>query len=161
MKSIRTFAILGAAASFSLAACSEGPREDYNPEATKKGERLTVENARIMLPAVDGNPAVAFFDLTYASGGGPTVKSVEIDGAGSAEIHATDTIDGKTTMGEAAPITLWPRQTLSFEPGGYHVMVMNPSEDIKAGAETNMTVTLSNEETITVAVPIQAAGEDR
>ena len=161
MKSLAYAVALVAGAALTLSACSEGPREGYDPEATKPKERLQIENARLILPAVSGNPAVVYFDLTYISGGGPTIEGVVVDGAQSAEIHATETVDGNTTMGKAIPLTLWANQKRTFEPGGFHIMVMGPSDTLKAGEETNVTVKLSNGEEFTAAVPIQAAGDDR
>ena len=145
-----------------LTACGGGGPEDTAPtEAAASVERLVGENARVVLPAVSGNPAVAYFDLTYNSGGGPTVTSVSVEGASMSEIHAMEEVDGMMTMGKAAPIALLGRIPVKFEPGGYHVMAMQPSADLEPGGTTSITVTLSTGEETTFPAEVRAPGEER
>ncbi|MCR2833858.1 copper chaperone PCu(A)C [Parerythrobacter lacustris] len=162
MKSGFTRAAIAAALTFGLAACGDATNsEGETAEAAKPKERIVVENARLVLPAVAGNPAAGYFDLTYMSGGGPVIESITVEGAGSSEIHAVDMIDGMMKMDKAAPISLMARTPVKFEPGGYHVMAMKPADTLKAGGKTNMTIKLSNGEEATVPLDIKAAGDER
>lgn len=162
MKSGFIHAAFAATFALGLASCGEAPTaESETADAAKPAERIVVENARLVLPAVAGNPAAGYFDLTYMSGGGPTIESITVEGAGSSEIHSVDMIDGMMKMDKASPIALMGRIPVKFEPGGYHVMAMQPSDTLKAGGTTNMTIKLSNGEEATVPMDIKAAGDER
>lgn len=59
-------------------------------------------------------------------------------GASSSEfdrvmIHRTIVKDGIAGMTHASPIELAPNASLSFAPGGYHLMLMNPKRMLRAG----------------------------
>jgi copper(I)-binding protein len=162
MKSGLKRAAIAAALTLGLAACGDSSTSGAETaEAAKPKERIVIENARLVLPAVAGNPAAGYFDLTYMSGGGPVIESITVEGIGKAEIHAVDTIDGMMKMDKAAPISLMARMPVKFEPGGYHVMAMQPSDTLKAGGKTDMTIKLSNGEEATVPLDIKAAGDER
>ena len=78
----RTFivATLGLA-TLGLAACSEQPAEvEQAPEGVAG---LTVDNARVVLPAVSGNPAAVYFDVTYEGDADATLSECLMSRASS------------------------------------------------------------------------------
>ncbi|MEZ5693469.1 MAG: copper chaperone PCu(A)C [Altererythrobacter sp.] len=158
MKRSTLFAAFVLAGSAALSACGSS---DEPAEEAKPAERLVAEGGKLVLPAVSSRPAAVYFDITYNSGGAPIMESASVEGAEKTQIHATDMKNGTAMMGEAAPISMLARQTIKFEPGGYHLMVMDPAESWKAGDSTNVTIKLDNGEETTFPVEIQAAGDER
>ena len=142
-----------------LAAC--GGTETAAPTATDDAAGLAISNARMVLPAVAGNPAAIYFDLENKGDRGVAVRKAQVDGAGRTEVHGTMEWDGKMEMSETGPQAVQAGETLKFEPGGLHVMVFDLSPDLVAGSTTAMTLTVAGGKAATFDVPIQAAGDDR
>lgn len=144
-----------------LAACSgeaDAPASEVQAPAT---QGLTVTNARLVLPPVAGNPAAVYFDLSYSGAGEVTLGSVTVEGAGMSMIHQTMEKDGAMMMMDAEPVALADGASVAFAPGGLHVMAMQPSADWKAGDKVNVTLSLSDGTSQTIAVDVRAAGEER
>ena len=152
-------AMMLAGTSLALAAC--GGAETEAPAATDDAAGLEIANARMVLPAVAGNPAAIYFDLKNNGERGVAVRKAEVAGAGKTEVHGTMEWDGKMEMSETGPQAVQPGETLKFEPGGLHVMVFDLSPDLVAGSETAMTLTVAGGKAATFNVPIQEAGDDR
>jgi len=54
-------------------------------------------------------------------------------GFGTVMIHRTVVKEGLTGMEHAPQIELLPNASLLFEPGGYHLMLLNPKRTLHAG----------------------------
>ncbi len=151
-------AILLAAFVPGLAACS-GVTEGETQAAAKAG--LAVSNARVVLAAVAGNPAAVYFDLSYSGAPGITLTGVTVEGAGMTMIHDYAESKGTMTMIMAESVALTNGTPVTFAPGGLHVMAMEPAASWKTGDTVNVTLTLSDGTSQTVAAPVRAAGEER
>jgi copper(I)-binding protein len=65
-------------------------------------------------------------------------ESITLDGArspdfGDVEMHRTSMENGKMRMRAEPQIVLEPDATVNFEPGGLHLMLMEPKRVLKAG----------------------------
>jgi periplasmic copper chaperone A len=151
-------AILLAACLPGLAACS-GANEGETQASAAAG--LTVSNARVVLAPVAGNPAAVYFDLSYSGAPGVTLTGVAVEGAGMTMIHDYAESKGTMTMIKAESVALTKGTPVTFAPGGLHVMALKPSATWKAGDKVNVTLTLSDGTSHTVAAAVRAAGEER
>lgn len=151
-------AILLAGTSLTLAACGN---DAETPTAANDAAGLAIANARLVLPAVEGNPGAVYFDLTNDGDRSVAVSKAEVEGAGRTEIHGTMEWSGKMEMSETGPQTVAKGATLKFEPGGLHVMAFDLKPELVAGGETSMTLGVAGGKSTTFKVPIQAAGDDR
>ncbi len=160
IKSNKLVAALLLSSSLALAGCggSEAPAEQ---ESAAGVPGLTVTDGRMVLNAVEGNPAAVYFKLDYEGDRGLSLRKAEVEGAESAMMHEYAENQGRREMMEALPIVIHKGTKLSFEPGGKHVMVMGLSPDLKAGGTTNVTLTVIGGGTLTFPVDIVAAGDDR
>ena len=145
------FAALGA---LSLGACkgeADKPAAAAStaPE-TKPG--VTATDARLVLPAIAGNPGAAYLTLDNQSKDVVTVAAVAIDGAGKTQFHTAD-------MKVADYVKAEPGTALAFAPGQLHVMVYDLDSKLVAGGETELTVTFSDGDKLSVPAKIQGAGE--
>jgi copper(I)-binding protein len=132
-----------------LAGCSQQTPSD--PDA-KPG--LSASDARLVLPAVSGNPGAAYFSVTNASDKETSLANVAIDGAGKTELH-------ETKAGSMAPLNwvqLAPGQTVTFAPGGKHVMAFGLDPKLKAGGTAEMTLVFSDGDKLSLPIKVEAAG---
>ena len=149
-----------AAAAFSVAACSDGgDASEAAADANPTG--LEVSDARLVLPAVSGNPAAIYFEVTNAGERNVAIRSASVEGASSAQIHDTTEWSGEMVMGEMGPLTINSGDNASFEPGGKHVMAFDLDPALEAGGTTAMTLTVAGGKSMTTDVEIVAAGDDR
>ncbi len=144
-----------------LSACGEdadAPAEEQ-VEGTLPG--LTITNARMVLAPVVGNPAAVYFELAYDGDKATAIRGAEAANAKSAELHATVEWVNKMEMGESGPINLTKGTKETFEPGGKHVMVFEPSADLKPGGKTEISLVVIGGDKHIFEADIVAAGDER
>ena len=61
-------------------------------------------------------------------------------------------------MAPVKEVALEPGKTLSFAPGGYHVMLFDLDPALKAGGTTEVTLTLDNGDKISAKATIRSVG---
>lgn len=156
-------AILAAAltlGSLSLASCGE--KDEQAPAQAEQGVAgLAVSNARLVLPAVSGNPAAVYFDLAYDGDRSVALSRVSVAGAESAEFHEYGEWDGKMQMQPMLPLPLSKGDKHAFEPGGKHVMAMKLSPEVAEGGTVDVTITVSGGASTTFPAEVRAAGSER
>ncbi len=154
-------AALVAAIALSTAACSgsEEPAEQAaNPDAP---EGISVTNARLMLPPVSGNPAAIYFDIANNSDREVMIRAASVEGAGSAMLHTTATWNLQTDMQEVFQQPVPAGETVSFEPGGLHVMVSDLGETMTPGSTAEVTLTFVGGDKVSFPAEVRAAGDER
>lgn len=167
MKKIKTGSRIKAAAfagilgtSLTLAACGgEAEVTEAAPAGVIDG--ITIENARMVLAPVEGNPAAVYFDFAYQGDRAFSLGRVAVEGASSAMIHQYGEYDFKVQMMEALPIPVTDGTKVEFKPGDFHIMAMEPSPDLKPGGTTEVTLTVSGGDQHKFQAEIRAAGEER
>ena len=161
MKKSIAAALMLAAVPLALTACSGDKQTE---EKTAEGiPGLKITNARLVLPAVTGNPGAVYFDLANNGDRALAIRNVEVLGTKSAQMHEMAEWDGKMVMGEMGPLTVQPSEKVSFEPGGRHVMVfdIDPKFFMNGSGTTEITLIAAGGDKIIAPVEIRAAGEDR
>jgi len=157
-KSLFAGLALGVAA-LGLSGCGgSAPEETAVPDAVPG---LSVTNARMVLPAVEGNPAAIYLDLAYDGDRTPAVNRISVDGGESAVMHEMGEWNGKMEMMEMLPFVMRKGDTVKFEPGAKHIMVTGVSPELQAGGTTEATIIIAGGDKLSFPVKIQAAGEDR
>ena len=139
-----------------LAACSQpnDPKAAASQAAPEAKPGLAVGAARLVLPAVKGNPGVAYFTLANTGSGTAALAAITVSGAAIAEIH-------QTAGGEMKPvdrIDIAPGTTIAFAPGGLHVMLFGLGGALKPGTPAEMTLTFADGDKLSAPLTIEAAG---
>jgi periplasmic copper chaperone A len=85
-------------------------------------------------------PAGGYFDLH--NGGAKTISLVGADSpaCGMLMLHKSERSGGMEHMTEVARVDVPPGGTVSFAPGGYHLMCMDPMPMLKIGARVPVTL---------------------
>jgi copper(I)-binding protein len=151
---------LAAGSVLTLTACgSEAEVAESAPAGVIDG--VTIENARMVLAPVEGNPAAVYFDFAYDGDRSFSLGRVSVEGAASAVMHQYGEYDFKVQMMEALPIPVTKGTKVEFKPGDLHVMAMEPSPDLKPGGTTKVTLTVSGGNQHIFDAEIRAAGDER
>lgn len=157
-RSLMALALAGA--TITLASCGETPVETPAAEAGIPG--MTITNPRLVLAPVAGNPAAVYFDLAYDGDRNLALKgNAEVEGAKSAMFHDYGEYNFKVQMMDMLPVPLKKGDKVVFEPGGKHLMAMEPSADLKPGGIAKVTILVSGGGKQTFDAPIKAAGDER
>ncbi len=97
---------------------------------SEKQAPLTASDV-IVTQAVPGMPMSAgYFKLTNNSGQAVSISHVTSPQFASVQMHETIIEDEVARMVQLEILTLQPREIVSFERGGKHLMLMQPSDDI-------------------------------
>jgi copper(I)-binding protein len=142
-------AVLVLALAVAAAACS-------TDEAAGECADIAVENAWVRLPP--GENTAFYFDATNGGDADSALIGASSEIAGTVELHETEMVEGKMEMkpvpNQQVPLPVG--ETVSFEPGGLHVMVMGLTTDLKEGDEVDFSLTFSDECTKDIKAPVEA-----
>ncbi|MBT0668980.1 copper chaperone PCu(A)C [Novosphingobium profundi] len=161
-RKIAAFSALSLAV-LSLAACQKSPEPTPSESATGASEALgpdakpgtSAKAGRLVLPVVAGRPAAVYFSFTNSGDKPVALASIHIDGADSAEMHKTE--GGKMSAVERLAVA--PGETVTFTPGGYHVMAFDlDTAKLASGGTTEMTITFEDGDKISMPLAIEKMG---
>jgi len=121
---------------------------------------LSADEAWRRLPAVAGHPGAGY--LTIHGGPEPArLLAVESNAAGSTELHESMKMGagGMTGMQGLDGLDVPANGTVTFAPGGNHVMMFGLSASLKAGGTTSFTVRFEKAPPLTVEAKVVGAGD--
>lgn len=78
--------------------------------------------------------------------------------AASAEVHETTNDNGVMKMRAVPSLALTPNAPVTFQPGGYHVMLMGLKAPLKPGSSFPLTLTFEHAPPVTTQVQVGPAG---
>ena len=87
-------------------------------------ESLTIDNAEYRPPLVDGATGVAYFSITSTIA--DRITGVSSPQARAVEIHESTSAGGMAGMDRLESVDLPAGKTVTFGPGGRHLMVIAP-----------------------------------
>ncbi|TQN32073.1 hypothetical protein FHX37_1999 [Haloactinospora alba] len=107
---------------------------------------ITVTDASVRVPA---NPDVTAGYLTVRNTGGTddTLTGVTSDAADEVQMHDTRQSDGNTEMVRQEEVAVGAEETVAFETGGLHLMLMEPGE-LEAGETVRLSLEFSRSGTV-------------
>lgn len=85
-----------------------------------------------------------YFTIMNHSGKGVELVGAESDAFGKIEMHKTVQEGGVAKMIAQSSVEVAKQATVKFQPGGLHLMLMNPKKPLKAGDKVEITLKLSN-----------------
>ncbi|MCZ8170966.1 MAG: copper chaperone PCu(A)C [Brevundimonas sp.] len=140
-------------ATTALAACGQPAEQAATAPEVKP--RLALNEGRLVLPAVKGNPAGGYFILV--NGGDKPVKlaGVSVTGAGRSELHETI----GETMSPLAQLEVKPGETVEFKPGGKHVMAFDLDPALTPGGTSEITLTFEGGDKLSAPLKLEARGQ--
>lgn len=123
--------------------------------APKSPSRLQVQDAWSR-PAAAGTNGAGFFTLTNTGSRSERLVSVSSPMAKRVEMHQTSMANGVMSM-EAIKggVALSPGQTVAFEPGGKHLMILGLKSALRMGETLPLTFTLASGRKIAVKASVR------
>ncbi len=119
---------------------------------------LTVTDPRVVLPAVPGRPGAAYFTIK----GGvdkETLVDVSSTSAVRAELHESGRANGMMSMRRLeAGVPVPAGATVSFAPGGKHVMLFDINPALKTGGPVQLKLRFASGLTVTANAVAEATG---
>lgn len=71
------------------------------------------------------------------------------------EMHRTEQNDGMSKMIPVSRVILGPNDSVNFQPGDMHLMLLNPKKHHKAGDEIRLTLFFTNENSMKISLPVK------
>ncbi|WP_082989915.1 copper chaperone PCu(A)C [Woeseia oceani] len=123
-----------------LSACSPAP------------DGLVITHTYGFAPVGTSGMAVAYLTVHNNTGQDIRIESVHSKLFANAEIHETVMQDGHARMRAMENIEIRAGETLELEPGGVHLMLMQPHEPVTAGTVDTLTFNLSQHDAVIAPV---------
>lgn len=143
--------ILALAAFTLVAACGEKKAPVSN--------EVTISDAVVRLPAVEGQPAAAYFTL-HGGKAADRLEAVSSDKAASIEMHEVLTMNGMTTMQALSGVDVPARGTVRFKEGGSHAMLFGLDPAVKPETGLKLHFTFQSGKAIDIQATTIATGDD-
>jgi periplasmic copper chaperone A len=122
--------------------------------------QTTVKDAWVRGTVAQQKATGAFMQITSAQGG--KLVSVQTPAAGIAEIHEMKMSGDVMKMGAVPSLDLPAGRVVELKPGGYHLMMMDLKQALKAGDSVPFTLVIEGKdgqrETLQIKVPVRALG---
>lgn len=100
---------------------------------------VTVTNAWMRaLPG--GLPAGGYFILHNPTAKTLTLRAASSSACGMLMLHKSETMSGMASMANVDTVDVPAGGTLEFSPGGYHLMCMQPTAQMKPGGKVRVTL---------------------
>ena len=95
----------------------------------KSGPPVVASNIVVTAPAPGMSMAAAYLDITNNSGTAIRITRVTSPDYESVEVHETTIEDGVARMRPVPALDIADGETVTFERGGMHLMLMRPAEN--------------------------------
>ena len=92
---------------------------------------LVISDARVQAPLKGKVITAGYFDITNHSKVDDAIIGIESPISGKAELHKSEEVDGVMKMRRQVSVDLGAGETVTFNPGGYHIMFF----DVKLGQD--------------------------
>jgi copper(I)-binding protein len=102
-------------------------------------------------------PAGGYFTLHNDGKSAQTLVGARSDACGMLMLHVSENKGGMSAMHEVAGVDVAAGGTLSFAPGGYHLMCMDTKPAIKPGAKVPVTLLFKSGEKLTADFAVRGA----
>ncbi len=126
------------------------------PAAASAAPSVTIADAWIR--ALPGKlPSAGYFTLHNGSGKEIVLTGASAAACGSLMLHRSQTSGGMARMSDMANVIVAPGESVSFSPGGYHLMCENPSPQVKPGTRMAVTLMFADGTRLTTSYAVRGA----
>lgn len=142
-----------AVAAFALTGCATSTQAAE--QASTAGEAVTISDAWVK--SAESGMSAGFGELSNDSDQDVTVVSASAEAATMIELHETVENDsGEMVMRQKNGGFVIPAGgTFDLEPGGNHIMLMDLTNPLEAGADVTFTLTFSDDSTYEFTAPVK------
>ena len=117
-------------------------------------QSVTVTNAWARPTANTRSPGGVFLNINNTGKASVILTGAHSDIARMAHIHMTKSDGGMMTMDMIDKIDIQSGESLSFAPGGYHIMLMGLAQKLTKGDTFKLTLTFEGSDDVVITVPV-------
>jgi copper(I)-binding protein len=110
---------------------------------------------QMTIPSV---PAAGYFTLKNEGDADRDLVGASSPGCGSVMLHKSEVVNGVASMHHVDSVTVPAHKSITFAPGGLHLMCMSPTASLKPGASVPVTLTFKDGAAVTGTFPVRSAG---
>lgn len=148
-RSLRWLLVVAVLFSMTAVACSE----DEGGEGGEAGGSISVTEVWGWSSTPDRG--AVYFMVENAGEEADRLVAASSDAAPTVQVHETTMVDGTAQMGEVEGVDVPAGGSVTFEPGGYHVMLMDITEPLEVGSTIDVTLTFEGAGDIDVTAEIR------
>jgi len=137
---------------FALTACDS----KTETKVSKATDAISVINPTIREMPPGQKVTAMYMELKNASATNHELIKVEGEISPMIELHTHTMNDGVMSMGQVESIPVPPNSTVQAQPGGYHVMIMGLSSDLKKGDKVNFNFVFKDGSKIPVTAEVNS-----
>jgi copper(I)-binding protein len=115
---------------------------------------ISVDNSWIRQAPPNAKVLAAYLELTNSSDKTHSLIKISSDKFEKIEIHRSSTHEGMVHMQQQDKVLIPAGQKIMFEPGGLHLMLINPKQRLKIGDQVPLKFWFENDSTINVSTPV-------
>ena len=115
--------------------------------------QLEVGAAQAAVPLAGSSQIVV--TITNRGDGDDALVAVDTDAAVGIELHETRIADDRATMVSLEEVPLPAGETVRFRPGGLHLMMIAPDDEVVLGATFDLTLRFDRSEAITTTADVR------
>jgi len=120
---------------------------------TSGSPALEVSAAQAAVPLAGSSQLV--LSITNAGDGDDALVGVETDAALAIELHETRIAEDRATMVSLDEVPLPAGQTVRFRPGGLHLMMIAPSDEVALGTTFEVTLRFDRSDPVTTTAEVR------
>ncbi len=114
---------------------------------------LQVSDAQAAVPLAGSSQLV--LTITNSGDGDDALVGVETDAALAIELHETRIADDRATMVSLDEVPLPAGETIRFRPGGLHLMMIAPGDEVELGASFDVTLLFDRSDPVTTTAEVR------
>lgn len=107
---------------------------------------------------IAARPAAGYFTLKNTTDETKTLVGASSPDCGMVMLHRSMTKDGAQGMTDVEELAVPPHGSVSFTPGSYHLMCMDPKPAMKSAKSVPMTLSFGDGSTVQADFAVRAAG---
>lgn len=129
------------------------------PASAQQAGDLKIEKAWSRATPGNSKIGAGYFTVTNSGNAPDTLVSATTATSNHVEIHEMAMKDGVMTMRPVANgVTIAPGKSVSFAPGGFHLMLMGLKAPLKQGDKVPLTLTFAKAGKVDVTLDVQGIG---
>ena len=109
-----------------------------------------IANGRVNLGPPTIKMDAGYFDITNTSGAPLEIVGADSRAYGAISLHQSQLVGGVATMEPVGRVVVAPGGTVSFKPGGLHLMLMKPQTKLRPGSVVPIELRLASGQTISI-----------
>ena len=131
---------------------------DRQEATTPRDSDARIENAWIRAAPPTARMLAAYMDVINPGPDDIRIVAADCSGFQKTEMHRTEMVGDVARMSRQESVTVDAGGSVSFAPGGLHIMLHNPLTPMEPGAEVSCTLVLQSGVRLSTMFPVRAAG---